>query len=196
MVTSRSRRRLSPEARRGELIDAAIRLLESGREVTNWVQAVTAEAGSAKGTFYVYFSSWEEMLVAVRERVLRNYVDRFHHLAETTGPIDWWATVDAECDAAIDTIAQPGGLHHAVFHPAVGAPVDDRLDLITAMARALSRGMAEGVFRPVSPEIAATFLFAILHSAGDAIASGDQPQPWRQAVRDLTRQWLAPRPTP
>lgn len=195
MVTSRSRRRLSPEARRGELIDAAIRLLESGQEVTNWVQAVTAEAGSAKGTFYVYFSSWEEMLVAVRDRVLGNYVDRFRQLAESADPIDWWATVDAECDAAIDTIAQPGGLHHAIFHTAAGAPIDDRLDIITAIARVLSRGMAEGVFRPVSPEIAATFLFAILHSAGDAIASGDQPQQWRQAIRDLTRHWLAPQPT-
>ncbi|MFG1687139.1 TetR/AcrR family transcriptional regulator [Nonomuraea sp. NPDC049269] len=195
MVTSRSRRRLSPEARRGELIDAAIRLLESGQQVTNWVQAVTAEAGSAKGTFYVYFSSWEEMLVAVRDRVLRNYVDRFRQLAETTDPIDWWATVDAECDAALNSIAQPGGLHQAIFHTAVSPPVDDSLDIITAIARVLDRGVAEGVFRPVSPEIAATFLFAILHSAGDAISSGDQPQPWREAIRDLTRHWLAPRPT-
>ncbi|MEV0387994.1 TetR/AcrR family transcriptional regulator [Nonomuraea sp. NPDC050643] len=193
MVTSRSRRRLSPEARRGELIDAAIRLLESGRQVTNWVQAVAAEAGSAKGTFYVYFTSWEEMLAAVRDRVLRDYVGRFDRIAETPGPLDWWATIDAECDAALDTIAQPGGLHHAVFHtPATGAPVDDRADVITAVARALSRGIAEGAFRPVDPHIAATFLFSVLHSAGDAIASGDPPQRWRQALRDLTRHWLAP----
>ncbi|MGW0808000.1 TetR/AcrR family transcriptional regulator [Nonomuraea sp. NPDC002799] len=195
MVTSRSRRRLSPEARRSELIDAAIRLLESGQEVSNWVQAVTAEAGSAKGTFYVYFSSWEEMLVAVRDRVLRDYVSRFHRLAETADPIDWWATVDAECDAAVDTIAQPGGLHHAVFHTAAtGAPVDHRIDIITAMAAALSRGMAEGAFRSADAHVAATFLFAILHSAGDAIAAGDQPERWRQAIRDLTRHWLAPSP--
>ncbi|MEU8363193.1 TetR/AcrR family transcriptional regulator [Nonomuraea sp. NPDC048882] len=117
MVSSRSRRRLSPEARRGELIDAAVRLLESGQEVSNWVQAVTAEADAAKGTFYVYFSSWEDMLAAVRDRVLRDYVERFDRIAETTEPIDWWATLDAECAAAIEAIAQPGGLHAAVFHP-------------------------------------------------------------------------------
>ncbi|MFC4115276.1 TetR/AcrR family transcriptional regulator [Nonomuraea zeae] len=195
MVTSRSRRRLSPEARRSELIDAAIRLLESRQDVSNWVQAVTAEADAAKGTFYVYFSSWEEMLAAVRDRVLRDYVDRFHQLAESTEPIDWWATLDAECAAAVGVISQPGGLHDAVFHfGSAAAPVDEGLDVIAAIARALRRGMAEGAFRPVDPRIAATFLFTVLHGAGDAIAAGDQPERWLAAVHDLTRHWLAAPP--
>lgn len=56
------------------------------------------------------------MLAAVRDRFLRGYVDRFQELAETTEPVDWWAALDAECDAAIDTIARPGGLHDAIFH--------------------------------------------------------------------------------
>ncbi|TMR95709.1 TetR/AcrR family transcriptional regulator [Nonomuraea basaltis] len=197
MVTSRSRRRLSPEARRSELIDAAIRLLDSGQKVTNWVQAVTAEADAAKGTFYVYFSSWEEMLAAVRDRVLRDYVDRFHQLAESTGPIDWWATLDAECAAAIEAIARPGGLHAAVFHSdsALAPAGEGRLDTIAAIAKALHRGMDEGAFRPVDPHIAATILFTVLHGAADAIAAGEQPQRWLAGVRDLTRHWLAPSPS-
>ncbi|MFI7705576.1 TetR/AcrR family transcriptional regulator [Nonomuraea sp. NPDC049480] len=196
MVTSRSRRRLTPEARRSELIDAAIRLLDSGQNVTNWVQAVTAEADAAKGTFYVYFSSWEEMLVAIRDRVLRDYLDRFHRLAESTEPIDWWATIDAECAAAIEDIARPGGLHAVVFHShSAPAPGDDgRPDTIAAIAKALRRGMDEGAFRRVDPHIAATILFTVLHGAADAIAAGEQPQHWLTAVRDLTRHWLAPRP--
>ncbi|WP_188196574.1 TetR/AcrR family transcriptional regulator [Nonomuraea sp. SYSU D8015] len=196
MVTSRSRRRLSPEARRSELIDAAIRLLESGQDVTNWVQAVTAEADAAKGTFYVYFSSWEEMLTAVRERVLRDYVDRFHRLAETTEPIDWWATLDAECAAAIEAIARPGGLHAAVFHShsALAPAGEGPQDTIAAIAKALRRGMDEGAFRPVDPHVAATILFTVIHGAADAIAAGDQSQRWLEAVRDLTRHWLAPPP--
>ncbi|SEG99562.1 DNA-binding transcriptional regulator, AcrR family [Nonomuraea solani] len=193
MVASRSRRRLSPEARRGELIDAAIRLLDSGQDITNWVQAVTTEADSAKGTFYVYFSSWEEMLAAVRDRVLRDYVDRFHRLAESAEPIDWWATVDAECAAAIDSIARPSGLHAAVFHSgSVSAPGRAEPDIIDAIARALRRGMDEGAFRPVDPRIAATILFTVLHGAADAIVAGERRQPWQEAVRDLTRHWLAP----
>ncbi|MFI7132330.1 TetR/AcrR family transcriptional regulator [Nonomuraea sp. NPDC050153] len=193
MATSRSRRRLSPEARRNELIDAAIRLLESGQEVTNWVQAVTAEADSAKGTFYVYFSSWEEMLVAVRDRVLRGYVDRYRQLAESTEPIDWWAALDAECAAGVDTIARRGGIHDAVLHSNVAlAPVDEELDMITALAGALRRGMADGAFRPVDPHIAARILFTVVHGAGDAIAAGEDRQRWVETIRDLARHWLAP----
>jgi AcrR family transcriptional regulator len=194
MAAPRSRRRLSPEARRGELIDAAIRLLDSGQVVTNWVQAVTAEADAAKGTFYLYFSSWEEMLGAVRERVLRGYVDRFHRLAESTEPIDWWASLDAECAAAVESIARQGGLHAAVFHSGSAlAPLEQgRPDTIDAIAKALHRGMADGAFRHVDPHVAATILFTVLHSASDAIAAGEEQELWLKSVRDLTRRWLSP----
>ncbi|MFC5827962.1 TetR/AcrR family transcriptional regulator [Nonomuraea insulae] len=195
MVVSRARRRLSPEARRIELIEAATRLLQSGQQVTNWVQAVTAEAGAAKGTFYVYFSSWEEMLTAIRDRFLRGYVDRFQELAESTEPVDWWATLDAECAAAIDTIARPGGLHDAIFHSTAAlGPSDADPDLIAAIAKGLRRGMIDGAFRDVDPHIAASLLFTVLHSAADAIASGEEAERWRQAVRDLTHHWLDPSP--
>jgi AcrR family transcriptional regulator len=190
--TSRTRRRLTPEERRAELIDAAIRLLRSGREVSNWAQAVTAEADAAKGTFYVYFSSWDDMLVAVRERVLREYVSRYHELAESPGQLDWWAVLDAECDEAIDFIAQPSGLHHAIFHSAAAlAPIDDDLDITAAVARFLARGIEEGALRAVDPRAAAAFLLAVVHAAADAIAAGDTPDRWRSSVRDLTRSWLS-----
>jgi AcrR family transcriptional regulator len=196
MVVSRGRRRLSPEARRNELIDAAIRLLDSGQDVTNWVQAVTSEADAAKGTFYVYFSSWEEMVAAVRDRVLRDYVDRFDRLAESTEPIDWWATLEAECAAAIEDISRSGGLHRVVFHSdsAPPSPDEGRLNTVAAMARALRRGMDEGAFRPIDPDIVATILFTVLHSAADAIAAGEPSQRWLEAVHDLNRHWLAPPP--
>jgi AcrR family transcriptional regulator len=193
--TSRTRRRLTPDERRAELIDAAVRLLQSGQEVSNWAQAVTAEADAAKGTFYVYFSSWDDMLVAVRERVLREYVTRFRQLAESPRPLDWWDVIDAECDAAIDFIAEPGGLHDAIFHsPAARAPIDDDLDIVGALARFLGRGIDEGAFRAVDAHAAAAFLFSVVHAAADAIAAGDPPDKWRVAVRDLTRHWLSRTP--
>jgi hypothetical protein len=52
--------------------------------------------------------------------------------------------------------------------------------------------MNDGAFRAVDAHTTAAFLFAIVHAAGDAIAAGDSPDRWREAVRDLTRRWLAP----
>lgn len=191
MGTPRTRRRLTPDERRAELIDAAVRLLRSGREVSNWAQAVTTEADAAKGTFYLYFSSWDDMLVAVRDRVQQEYVTRYRELAESPERLDWWAVLDAECDAAIDFIAQPSGLHHAVFHSAAAlAPIDDDVDIIAAIARFLGRGIEEGAFRAVDTRAAAAFLFAVVHAAADAIAAGDAPDRWRSSIRDLTRSWL------
>jgi AcrR family transcriptional regulator len=189
--TTRTRRRLTPEERRTELIDAAIRLLQSGQAVSNWAQAVTAEADAAKGTFYLYFSSWDDLLVAVRDRVFRDYVTRVDRLIESAAPVDWWEALDAECDAVVDFIAEPGGLHDAIFHSAAAlGPVEDELDIVSATARVLRRGIDDGEFRAVDTETTATFLFAIVHAAGDAIAAGDPPERWRGAVRDVTRRWL------
>lgn len=191
MGTTRTRRRLTPEERRTELIDAAIRLLQSGQAVSNWAQAVTAEADAAKGTFYLYFSSWDDLLVAVRDRVFRDYVTRVDRLIESAAPVDWWEALDAECDAVVDFIAEPGGLHDAIFHSAAAlGPVEDELDIVSATARVLRRGIDDGEFRAVDTETTATFLFAIVHAAGDAIAAGDPPERWRGAVRDVTRRWL------
>ncbi|WP_449066029.1 TetR/AcrR family transcriptional regulator [Planomonospora algeriensis] len=73
MNRPRTRRRLSPNERRTELIDAAIRVLREQGEPANRAAAVTAEAGTAKGTFYVYFPSWEDLLVAVHDRLMDDY---------------------------------------------------------------------------------------------------------------------------
>jgi hypothetical protein len=68
--------------------------------------------------------------------------------------------------------------------------VEERLDIVAAIAQALKRGMAEGVFRPIGPKVVATNLFTVVHGAADVIAAGDPPERWLEAVRDLTRQWL------
>jgi AcrR family transcriptional regulator len=174
------------------LVDAAIRVLRSGRKESNWVQAVAAEAGAAKGTFYLYFASWEEMLVAVRDRAMEDYLAPLRELVDGDGPRDWWAVLDAECDRAIDFIADPSGLHAVAFHsPAALVDIDERIDPKRLVARLLRRGIDEGAFRSVDTDTAAVVLFSVVHAAGDAIAAGNPPDRWRNALRDLTRHWLA-----
>jgi hypothetical protein len=72
------------------------------------------------------------------------------------------------------------------------ASVDDDLDMTSAIARFLRKGIDDGAFRVVDAHTIAAFLSAIVHTAGDAIAAGDPPDRWRQAVRDLTRCCLTP----
>ena len=67
------RRRLSPEARKLEIIEAAERLLQARGEHVR-VEDVVREAGVAKGTFFLYFPTWDDLLEAIRllHRVIRD----------------------------------------------------------------------------------------------------------------------------
>ncbi len=140
---------------------------------------------------------------------LRGPLHRFHRLAESTEPIDWWATLDAECAAAIEAIARPGGLHAAVFHSdsALAAEDGGRLDTIAAIAKALQRGMdarrrgrdrrrrataplAGGRPRP-HPPLARTATRAV------ARAPGDGPCAWRcGSFRWIPRSQISRRDLP
>jgi AcrR family transcriptional regulator len=59
------RRRLEPEVRRQEVIEAAEKLL-----TVNGVEDIVHEAGAAKGTFYLYFPTWDDLLEAIRGRLV------------------------------------------------------------------------------------------------------------------------------
>src|SRR5437879_12308364 len=88
------RRRLQPEARKLEIIEAAERLLQAhGSRVR--VEDVVREAGVAKGTFFLYFPSWDDLLETVRDRLVAAFDTAYPLPAEVAGPVDWLATGDA-----------------------------------------------------------------------------------------------------
>lgn len=187
---NRTRRRLTPEARRAELVDAALRLLERGVEAPNWVAAVTAEAKAAKGTFYLYFPSWDRMLEAVRARVLEEYQAPLYRALDAGGA-DYWALVDGECARFVDFVSAPGGLHRAVFHAIPELEADDAPPPV--LVRLIEQGIDDGAFRDVDAEPAATLLFAALHAAADAVVAGGDRDRWLASLADLVRTWLGTR---
>ncbi len=70
------RRRLAPEQRRLELLEAGERIIRrkgSNARVEDIVQA----ANASKGTFYVYFETWESFLLELRHRVFQDLDARF-----------------------------------------------------------------------------------------------------------------------
>jgi AcrR family transcriptional regulator len=189
----RTRRRLSPDERRAELIDAAIRVLKEQGEPANRAAAVTAEAGTAKGTFYVYFPSWEDLLAAVRDRLMDDYSAPLRERLDTETPQDWRAVLDGEIDRFVDFTVGCGRLHDAVFHSsAVPAPAGDEHSATALLARIIRRGVEEGALRQADPDVAAGLLFAALHAAADAVAAGGDRTRWCGSLRELTASWLAP----
>ncbi|MGA9693741.1 MAG: helix-turn-helix domain-containing protein, partial [Pseudonocardiaceae bacterium] len=71
-----ARRRLSSEARRGELLDAALREFGSRGYYLTQMEHVAATAGVSKALVYQHFPSKEELFAAVTEQVVEGFMSR------------------------------------------------------------------------------------------------------------------------
>lgn len=172
-----ARRRLKPEVRRAELVEAALTVLRDHDPADVRVEDVTQAAGAAKGTFYVYFSSWNDLLVAARDHILSTYteevLDRF---AAAGTAAHWWTILEEECARFVDFHLELGTIHQAIFH---GSASEDLVEHERSDERVISRllrqGMALGACRPLDADIAAPLVFAVLHATADSISrSGDR----------------------
>ena len=185
------RRRLHPDVRRQEIIEAAERLLQAdGSRVR--VEDVVREAGVAKGTFFLYFPSWDDLLETVRGRLVDEFDAANPMPTEVEGPIDWPELIEAQACAFIDFTLSRRGFGDAVFHSdfAERRPLADNGILrITAVIRA---GQEAEAFGPVDPEPTARLLFAAVHEAADAIAGGADHDTTLAALKHLLRRTLAP----
>src|SRR5437879_13352047 len=95
------RRRLQPEARKLEIIEAAERLLQAhGFRVR--VEDVVREAGVAKGAFFLDFPTWEDLLETVRQRLVSEFDAAYPLPSEVDGPVDWPSLVGWQAGAFLD----------------------------------------------------------------------------------------------
>lgn len=185
------RRRLQPEARKREIVEAAERLLQShGSQVR--VEDVVREAGVAKGTFFLYFPTWDDLLESVRQRLVSGF-DAAHPLpTEVEGPVDWPGLVEDQATAFVDYTIARRQIGEAIFHSefAQRRPLADNGVLrISAVIRA---GQEAEAFGPVDPEPTARLMFAAIHEAADAVADGADRETVLAALRTLLRRALAP----
>jgi AcrR family transcriptional regulator len=192
-ASASARRRLEPGARRAELLEAAVRVLRMRGPAHCRVEDVTTEARTAKGNFYRYFSSWDELLVAVRDHLLDRYSDGFSGRMGERRHADWWVALEEEVDSFLDFhIAMGRGLHQAIFHgPATNQnPVDSRRRAARLVARFLKEGSADGAFAEVDVEQTAALIFHLLHGAADEIWAGADREKVRRAMLHVVRRTL------
>lgn len=186
------RRRLQPEARKLEIVEAAERLLKvPGAQVR--VEDVVREAGVAKGTFFLYFPTWDDLLETIRDRLVSEFAASYPLPTEVDGsPVDWPALVDWLATAFIDFTLPRRGLGEAIFHSdfAERRPLVD--DGGTQLAAIIRAGQEAQAFGPVDPDPTARLLFAAIHEAADAIAEGADREAMLAALRELLKRTLAP----
>ena len=185
------RRRLHPEARKLEIVEAAERLLQAhGAQVR--VEDVVREAGVAKGTFFLYFPSWDDLLETIRLRLVSEFDAAYPLPTEVDEPVDWPALIDAQAGAFIDFASARQGIGEALFHSdfAERRPLAD--NGIVRLSAVIRAGQEAGAFGPVDPEPTARLMFAAIDEAARAVAGGADREATLAALRSLLRRALAP----
>jgi AcrR family transcriptional regulator len=185
------RRRLQPEARKLEIVEAAERLLQArGSQVR--VEDVVREAGVAKGTFFLYFPTWDDLLDTVRQRLVSEFDAAYPLPTEANGPVDWPALVEWQVSAYLDFASARQGIGQALFHSdfTERRPLAD--NAILRLSAVIRAGQEAGAFGPVDPEPTARLMFAAIDEAARAVAGGADRAATLAALQGMLRRTLAP----
>lgn len=122
MPARRPRRRLSKSARREEILEAALTVFERGGYHSTHVDDVIREAGIARGTFYLHFTSKHEVFAALVDRMLSIFLDARPAAPEPAvdGPASAEAILRASYRTVFETLREHRRLARLLFEEAVG----------------------------------------------------------------------------
>src|ERR1700691_1025125 len=114
--TKRQPRTKPPEQRRDELMNAAQRLfLDLGVGATT-IEQITSGAGVAKGTFYLYFTSEDDIRAALGERYAQDHLAAVKAALLKEPEEDWRARLGSWMAANVAFYLDSIPLHDMLFH--------------------------------------------------------------------------------
>ncbi|MNL08941.1 Transcriptional regulator AcuR [compost metagenome] len=170
--------RTKPAAvRLDELMAAAQALfIEKGVEAAT-ISEIVERAGVAKGTFYHYFTSKNDMLVALRAKFSQGFLDHIDQAVNACAPDDGVARLRAWTRAGVEAYFDGYALHDVVFHdtnhPDRG--VAEKSAVLNQLAAILAAGESAGCWTLDDTMLTAIVLYHGMHGAVDArIAQGRQ----------------------
>ncbi len=168
--------------RREDLVDAAVAVFATNGVAGTSVDDIVRAAGVAKGTFYLYFDTRDDIVTAVAERLVQG-VGRQIDVALVAGGRTAAERIRGIADAmsAVGTSQTERDLVEALHRPG-NAAVHDRLSgrivtrLMPAVAAVIADGIAAGEFVTQDPRQAAAFVLACFASLHDLVGDiGDVP---------------------
>ncbi|MCG8511913.1 MAG: TetR/AcrR family transcriptional regulator [Rhodospirillales bacterium] len=155
-------------------MDAAQALFLEKDFATTSVDQIVRAADVAKGTFYVYFKTKEDVLEALQNRFVEGFCERLEDAAQTCVPNDWTGRLDAWVEAGVNCYLDELDLHDLVFHQF--CPSDRHMKqnnpVVTHLTELIEDGAKNDAWVAERPGLMAVMLFNALHGAVDeAIAS-------------------------
>ena len=159
-----------PEERRSELMSAAERLFLKHGVAATTVEQITSAAKVAKGTFYLYFSTKEDVLAGLGEQFAQTLLTTIKNAVAAQPQDDWKGRLTAWAAAAVRGYLESIRLHdilfYSAFHPPTREGMVDNV-VIDHLTDLLASGAAAGAWSIDDPRATAVFLFSGLHGVVD-----------------------------
>lgn len=164
--------------RRDALLAAGRQVLAEKGGAPATIDDVVATAGVAKGTFYLYFRSKADLVLALRQQFADRLAAELATIGAAASPVDWPSVSRRLVEAAVDGYlgADPGDA--AVLRTAVtdsGDPDDAGWAdaIVRPIAEFLARGAQAGALAVDDPEATALLLYSAVDGACHrALATG------------------------
>jgi AcrR family transcriptional regulator len=178
-----------PEERREELMKAAKRLfLEQGVGPTT-IEQITSGADVAKGTFYLYFSSKDDVLAALRERFAQDLLAGIKTAVTEKPDEDWKGKLAAWAAASVASYLESIRLHDILFY---GSPHPTREGLVNNividhLAGLLQAGVDAGAWSIDEARFTAVFMFNGLHGVVEFASTGEKRVNQKRLTHRLER---------
>lgn len=161
------------------------------------VDEIVTRAGVAKGTFYHYFATKADVIVALRERFARDFVSRIAVCIEESSPNDHHGRLSAWVRGAVETYLENFKLHDVVFHDFTHSRRQsyEKDAVLSQLTSLLEEGRQAGVWVFPQARAAALILFDGMHGVvDDAIAGGARdPRPLCRLLESMFVRMLSAR---
>jgi AcrR family transcriptional regulator len=159
----------APERRR-ELLDAASAVLRARGAGEATIDEITAHAHVAKGTFYRYFATKDDIVIALRNEVGQRIVADV--IAQVPPPWttadDWWGAVDAAVTTFLDYLLDHADEHKALWHGSASTiDVAASDEVFSTLVELVEEGNTAGFFAVDDTWLTVMMLFGTVHSAAD-----------------------------
>ena len=185
----------APDDRRQDILSAGLTLFRSTGFAATTIADIATQAGIAKGTFYLYFDSKDELLGVLWERYVDDLIRKG---SEILGDGDgWWPTMDRLWAVLIEHAAAHAELHRIVYSGADGKARDlckqSSQRIIDILAAYVHRGAAEGAFQAADVELTARLVYLAAEGLLDDVGGHERvvdPAPITAAVQELCHRAL------
>jgi AcrR family transcriptional regulator len=167
------------EVRHKELVEAAVSVFAAKGVAATSVDDIVRAAGVAKGTFYLYFATKDDLVNAVATSMVEGVADRIEALAAdpARSPVERLLAFGAGVREVGDEPYERDLIE--VFHRPENRALHDRIGeralkrLTPAIAAIIADGIEGGQFRQQDPRRAAAYVMACFASLHEVVSDPD-----------------------